>query len=82
MKVAVFPPGDILLQEFDEDDPEQANLWRETSFAFHLIKQAVNPELSLKSCIEDWRQISEKLAESPRMRSSQIKKMYSKPCQE
>ena len=74
--VVVFPPGDILLREFNEDDPEQANLWRETSFAFHLIKQAVNPVLNLENCLRNWRNIAGDLAESPRKRGLQVNKAY------
>lgn len=61
---------------FDEDDPEQANLWRETAFAFHLIKQTVNPPLSVKDCIDDWRSIASDLAENPRARTRQNEAMY------
>lgn len=64
MKDDIFPPGGI---QFDE-----CNLWRETSFALHLVKQAVNPKLGLKNCIQNWKSISKKLSENPRRRKAQV----------
>jgi len=61
---------------FDEESTALTSLWRETSFAFHLIKQAVSPILCLQKCIENWRRISSKLAESPRKRLGQIQTLY------
>jgi len=69
------------LRKFDEDDPKQTNLWRETSFAFHLIKQAVNPVLKLEDCVKNWRTIAGDLAEGPRIRGFQIHKTYMKPAE-
>jgi hypothetical protein len=57
-------------------------LWRETSFAFHLIKQAVNPVLSLEDCLKNWREIAGDFAENPRIRERQNYKMYTESCQE
>jgi len=63
MKDDIFPPGGF---QFNE-----CNLWRETSFALHLIKQAENPRLGLKNCIQNWKSISKKLSENPRSRKTQ-----------
>ncbi len=63
----------------DEEDLFQTNLWRETSFAYHLIKQAVNPVLSLEDSIKNWKTIANDLSENPRKRGMQIQKMYRKP---
>ena len=60
MKVDIFSLGDI---QFNE-----TNLWRETSFALHLIKQAVNPKLGLKECIQNWKEIAKNLSENTRNR--------------
>jgi len=59
------------------DDPELSNLWRETSFALHLLRQAINPLMSLKDCISDWRNIAEGLAEGKRKRIRQLYKLFS-----
>lgn len=59
------------------DDPEESNLWRETSFAFHLLRQAINPTLSLKDSIERWQTIAKGLAEGSRVRVRQMFDMYS-----
>lgn len=75
MRGVIFPPGDILFQKFDPDDPASANLWRETSFAFHLLKQAVNPKISISSCLVNWKQIAKDLAESPRKKNMQIQSL-------
>jgi len=60
MKADFFSHGDI---QFNE-----TNLWRETSFALHLIKQAVNPILGLKECIQNWKDIAKNLSENVRNR--------------
>ena len=73
----LFPPGDTLYTKFYEEDPEQSNLWRETSFAFHLLQYAINPFLSLKECIEHWYIIGKGLAEGNRKRIPQLFKAYS-----
>ena len=67
MKVGIFSHGDIQYKKL--------NLWRETSFALHLIKQAVNTRLSLLKCITDWKDIANSLAENPRQRRPQIEKL-------
>jgi hypothetical protein len=59
------------------DDPEQSNLWRETSFAFHLLRQTINPTLSLKDSIDNWKRIAKGLAEGNRTRVRQLCEMYS-----
>ena len=71
----VFPPGDIFSVEINEDFL-QRSLWREFSLAFHLIKQAVNPELSLSNCIAQWKDISSMLSERPRNRKNQFEDLY------
>jgi hypothetical protein len=64
MKGDVFSLGDIQSNE--------TNLWRETSFALHLIKQAVNPILGLKKCIKNWRNIAKYLSENQRNRKRYV----------
>jgi hypothetical protein len=68
MRGVFFPLGDT---HCDEDDRE-ASLWRELSFAMHLVRQAVSPPLNLTECVENWREIAHDLAESPRERSYQM----------
>jgi len=53
-----------------------ASLWRETSFAYHLIKQAINPVLSFKRCLKNWGIISKNLSESRRKRRLQHEKYF------
>lgn len=67
MREEIFPPGDIRSKDCEE------NLWREMSFSLHLLRQSVNPPLSLHDCINDWEKISKKLAESPRKRKRQMR---------
>lgn len=62
MKAGIFSLGDI---QFNK-----TNLWRETSFALHLIKQAVNPKLGLKDCIQNWKEIANNLSENTRSRKT------------
>lgn len=76
MRAAIFPPGDIQSLMLDEQGTILTNLWRETSFAFHLIKQAIGPILDLQECLKNWRKISSKLAESPRKRLWQLQSAY------
>jgi len=38
----------------------------------HLVANAVNPKLSLKECVNDWKQISYELRESTRERKYQM----------
>jgi len=71
MKDVFFPHGDIQYKSIDSD----GNLWREMSFALFLLRQAVNPMLSFRDCIENWSDISKDLAEPPRKRKTQIKNM-------
>jgi len=73
MKGVFFPPGDI--RYYDSDD--NSCLWRETSFAFHLIRQAINPQLSIMRCLENWKEISKDLAESLRSRKRQLSSAFS-----
>lgn len=67
MKAGIFSHGDIQFKE--------TNLWRETSFALHLIKQTVNPILGLKECIQNWKNIAKKLSENTRNRKTYETKM-------
>ena len=69
MRGAFFPPGDIHCDDVDRE----ASLWRELSFAFHLVRQAVNPTLGLSECINQWREIARDLAEPPRKRMQQLR---------
>lgn len=71
MKAAHFPPGDTRCDEIDAE----TSLWRETSFALHLVRQAVNPRLELAKCVEQWGEISKNLAESPRKRMKQLRRL-------
>lgn len=68
MRGAFFPPGDIPCDHMDRE----ASLWRELSFALHLVRQAVNPTLGLSECIGQWREIAKDLAEPPRKRTQQL----------
>jgi hypothetical protein len=68
MRAGVFSPGATLYEE--------TNLWRETSFALHLIKQAVNPRLDLNDCIKNWKTIAKSLAENPRQRKGSMNILY------
>jgi hypothetical protein len=47
-------------------------LWRELSFASHLIRQAVNPPLDLPECLSQWNDIAFHLSEPPRQRRKQL----------
>jgi hypothetical protein len=71
MKGVFFPHGDIPYRE----DEVAGNLWRETSFALFLIKQAVNPRMSIAECITNWDEISKTLAEPTRKRKFALKRM-------
>lgn len=52
------------------------NLWRENSFALHLLKQAVNPSLNIESCLQNWREIARTLAEPHRRRHNQLVRSF------
>ena len=69
MRGAFFPPGDIHCDDVDRE----ASLWRELSFALHLVRQTVNPTLGLSECISQWREIARDLAEAPRKRMPQLR---------
>ena len=73
--VTSFPPGDIFPAVINEDLLPRS-LWREFSLAFHLIKQAVNPRLSLYDCVIQWKDISRRLSERPRNRKNQVETLY------
>ncbi len=67
MKGGFFSLGDIQF--------EKTNLWRETAFALHLIKQAVNPKLGLMNCLKNWKGIANKLSENTRSRKAYAAKI-------
>ena len=71
MKGAFFPLGDTPCDE----NTREAALWRELSFALHLVRQAVNPPLHSDGCLGKWQEIATKLAEPPRRRSYQRRKI-------
>lgn len=71
MRGAFFPPGDIHCDDIDRE----ASLWRELSFALHLVRQAVNPPIAISECIGQWRYIANTLAEPPRRRKSQARQL-------
>jgi len=68
MRAAFFPPGDTRSERTDRD----RSRWREVSFALHLIRQALNPNLRLVDCLAQWNRIAADLAEPPRMRKYQM----------
>jgi len=65
-----------LCPHIGEEDPTQTNRWRETSFAFYLLRCAVNPVLSLSKCLERWYLIAKGLAEGNRRRPRQMVEAY------
>ena len=69
MKDDFFPLGDTL---GNDDGGREVSLWRELSFALHLIRQAVNPPLDISECLTQWREIARYLAEPPRKRNYQM----------
>lgn len=74
MRGAFFPLGAIPSSDASDADPD-GSLWRETAFACHLIRQAVNPHLALADCIEKWHAIARDLAEPPRQRQAQMTRL-------
>ena len=70
MKGGIFPLGAIRLGTLNWT----GNLWRENSFALHLLRQSVNPSLNVQVCLQHWQGISRILAEPPRERHSQLAK--------
>jgi hypothetical protein len=76
VKDVPFPPGDIHFPEYElADNSGQFSLWRETSFACHLLKQAVNPSLRIDECIANWKKIAAGLAERQRKRVIQMRRL-------
>jgi hypothetical protein len=67
-KGGFFPLGAIRSEQLEYE----GNLWRESSFALHLLKQAVNPRLTLVQCIRHWQDIALQLAEPHRHRRRQL----------
>ena len=68
MRALFFHHGDT---QFESNDYNRS-MWRETSFAFHLLRQSINPPLSIDSCLRNWPEISRDLAEGPRKRGLQL----------
>ena len=60
-----FPPGDIIYNK------NKSN-WREFSFMYHQIQQAIEPKISLGVIMENWRDIKQSLAENSRQRKTQL----------
>jgi len=50
--------------------------WREFSFAFHQLTQAILPALSLRHMINNWQNIATSLAEPPREHKLQEQKFF------
>jgi hypothetical protein len=70
MKATFFPRGGTHCEEC-----ERESIWRETSFMFEVIRQAINPRLNLLECIRNWAKIKAALSESPRKRVLQFQKL-------
>jgi hypothetical protein len=45
--------------------------WREFGYAFQQVKHAIEPTLSLRSMLKNWKVVVRGLAESPRKRITQ-----------
>lgn len=63
--LAKFPPGATNCDRIK-------SRWREFSFAFHQIQQAIDPVVSLKKILENWGQVRVALSERSRQRKPQI----------
>ena len=55
-------------------------LWRETQFMHELLKRAILPHLSLNAALPGWHRIAKELAEPPRTRVPQCKRMIDILC--
>ena len=70
MRGDFFPHGAIHCEEQDE-----WNFWRETSFALHLIKRAIVPEIDIADCLSEWKNIQYKLREKRLVRRPKMTKL-------
>jgi len=68
---APFPPGATSWKSH-----HSRSRWREFSFAFHQLTQAILPALSLRHMINNWQNIATSLAEPPRERKLQEEKFF------
>jgi len=50
--------------------------WREFSYAFHRVRYAIKPGLSLRDTIERWGEIAHALTERPRKRLAQTERYF------
>lgn len=66
-----FPGG----TRFDRREGRNRCIWREDSLLMHLLQTTVNVPLGLRSCIENWEQISMELREHRRQRGLQIENL-------
>ena len=67
-----IPPRDTIWRQRRPHSP-----WRDFGFALIQVRHSIEPALSLEQMIEEWNEISESLAESPRMRSNQVDACFS-----
>jgi len=77
-ELAAWIESNILLQlasvPFDKQDE---TLVREFSFAFHQVKQAIEPHLSFQQTLYSWNQIAQALGEKSRNRLAVVSQMIS-----
>lgn len=71
MKGAFFPRGATPWEEVEWE----GSMWRENQLALHLLKQAVNPALSMRGCLRQWPEIARGLSEGERVRKNQMIKL-------
>lgn len=67
-----FSPGGT---RFNRREGRNRCVWREDSLLMHLLQATVNVSLGLRSCLENWAQISLQLRERTRQRALQIDKL-------
>ena len=67
----LFPPGGI-----SWSDNRVQSRWREFAFVYHQLQRAVEPMLPLQMVLEDWESYSKSLAEAPRQRPLQQRKIF------
>lgn len=65
---APFPPGGIVALNKNK----VMSPWREFAFVLHQIQAAIEPTLSLREIIEQWKVIAHDLAEGSRKRQPQV----------
>lgn len=69
MNATFFPRGDTHISMINIG---RRCLWRELLFILHLVCQASNPKIDLKSYIDKWNEISVDLQDTQRKRKKQI----------